>query len=240
MAGLSLITLQPKPADPQRAALADALQVMEDAFAAVENHKAAIGRARLQVRAGEKAIKAAEEGVTKAQREYAGALADAAATDTPAPTSNIRVARQVVVDRTDELEAARLAFAQLKADLPGWENTAREAAITVEATISAILAVSALQLIERANEIARQLAPVRDALAALWSEKPSGAADYLAHERGHAPLVEAKAAAAVFFQTVKIIDDKHADIWLVARERLRSDPYAELPDFAPPPPEAAA
>ncbi len=239
MGSISLIKPQQEAAEPMRVALAALLQEMGDAFAAVEKHKAAIERARFNVRSGEKLVKAAEEAVTTAQRTYADELAAAASDDAASPPSGFRAARQDVINAQDELEAGKLAYAQLKADLPSWENAARESDVAVEAAISAILAVSARQILDRAYELGRQLTPLKNILAALWNERAPTTAEYQAFDRGRRPLAEAKASAATFFQAIKMIDDK-SDIWRVARERLRADPFCELPDLDPPAPNDAA
>jgi hypothetical protein len=96
----------------------------------------------------------------------------------------VRAARQAVVDAEDELEAQRAALAQMRADLPNWQTEIVAADTEVEAAISAILAPLAEKLIARGREIASQLSPIREALAALWGEpSPANHDEALAHEQ---------------------------------------------------------
>ena len=231
-------------ADPLRAALAAAIEAAREAREAVARQRAAIEKTRSSIVAATKAVQTAQEGVEKAREAHAQALADAAATaDAQAPASGVRAARQIVEDKEDELSALKGALAQLKAELPSWENAAREADIAVEATISAVLAPHAHALLERAAAIARDLSPLRGALLAILSDHPAQGADVVAFEKGRVPLSEVQNAARSFFHRVSAVDDKQAvDPWLQARERLRADPFAALSTsgFVPPPPNAVA
>jgi hypothetical protein len=220
-------------ADPLRAELAAAIKTAEEARAAADRQKAAIERTRSSRLRATAAVKVAEEGVGKAQEAHARAIADAAADDAAPPTSGMRAARQAVVDAQDEADALKAAVEELKARLPDFEAAAREADIAVEAAISAILAVQAQQLLAKADAIARELAPLRNALFALWKDNPSGTVDLLAFQRGRAPLAEVQTAVAAFSEAVNAIDK--SDLWEQARDALRSNAYAPLPDFAPPP-----
>jgi hypothetical protein len=45
------------------------------------------------------------------------------------------------------------------------------------------------------------------------------------------PLKETKEKIADFLRSVSAVQSMHPDPWLVARERLREEPHAELPEF---------
>jgi hypothetical protein len=221
-------------ADPLRVALAEALETARAAKEGVERQKAAIEKTRSSVRAAEAAVLTAEANVKKAQETHARAIADAATADDTIPISGIRAARQNVTDAEDQAAALMVALAQLRQDLSAWQADAREKEIAVEAAISAILAEAARKLIEKAAEIARELSPLRKALLAfVLNDRPPGVTDHLAFDRGREPLLEAQAAVDTFFQSFDGIEDKQFDLWTAVRKRLREDPHAPLPDFAP-------
>jgi hypothetical protein len=230
MATVTSLNAKDTVADPLRVGLAHAIDDAREAREAVERHRAAIERTRSSLRVAEKTLTVAEKGVEEARAAHAQALADAAASDTTPPASGVQAARQLIVLAQDEIEALKGALAQLRADLPAWENAVREADIAVEAAISAVLAVKAQQVLDKAREIARGLSPLRNALAALLKDHPSGAADYLAFERGRKPLAETQAAVAAFFQTINAVDNKN-DTWKQAREALREDAQAPFPEM---------
>ena len=83
------------------------------------------------------------------------------------------------------------------------------------------------------REIARQLAPIRHALFALLSDRPSGGTDVLAFELGRKPLDGSRDEARQFLYTsVPVQTDTPADIWLNVRALLRAEPNTPLSDFA--------
>jgi hypothetical protein len=75
------------------------------------------------------------------------------------------------------------------------------------------------------------LAPLQSAWTTLWAATPTRHDAALAHEQGRRPLKETKEEIADFLRSVSAIERMHPDPWLVARERLREDPRAELPEF---------
>ncbi len=249
MARLSLITPQTKAADteaadPLRAELAQAIGAAKAAKDAVARLKAAIERTRNSVREAEKAVKTAEEEVGKARAAHAQALADAAASEAAPPTSGIARARQTVVELQDEADSLKVALDALKAKLPEVEATAKEREIAVDVAISgAIMAPAAERLLERARAIRQQLSPLKQILRQIFSDDPARGTttndDYLHAVRRQAPLAEVRLAIEAFLRegdTVPAAENP----WRAARERLRADPFAPLPDFAPPPPDPAA
>ena len=206
-----------------RAALASALHAKVKADEAVGRQRAGIDRARGGVRAAEAAAKEAEKAVTKARETHAEAIAAAAANDAAPPASGVRAARQAQVDAEDEVEAAKAALAQLKADLPAWEKAAVDAEVEVQKAISEILEPCARQLVHRARQLEQQMAPIRQALEDLCADST---------EPSRKPLANVRAEAAGFLQPVRKITDLHApNLFRALRERLRADPNAELPDF---------
>jgi chromosome segregation ATPase len=219
--------------DPLRTTLAAALKEAAVAQRGVEQQRGGIERARAAVRAAEAAVKSAEKGVEEARQVHARAIADAATADAPPPASGVRAARQAVTDAQDELEAAKGALDQLKADLPGWEEAARTADVAVEAAISEILAPHAQALLAKVQELSRQLSPLRSALRALFETAPARADEYFAWDQGRRPLSAVLEAARSYFETANHIAGC-ADPWRAARELLRADAFAELPDFAAP------
>jgi len=216
-------------ADPLRAALAQGIAAAAEARDAVQQQRAAIEKTRIAVREAERAVKAAEAGIQTARENHAAALADAAASDAAPPASGMRAARQAVEDAQDEVEAVKEALVQLKQNLPSFESTAREADIAVDEKISALLAVQVQQLLNKAREIASQLSPLRNALVAFLKDHPSGA-DVLAFNRGRKPLADMEAEVRTFFHNLNAVDERH-DPWGAAREILRADPNAILPEF---------
>jgi hypothetical protein len=220
--------------DALRAALASALQAQVKSDEAVSRQRAGIDRARGGVRAAEAAAKDAEKAVTKAREAHAEAIAAAAANDAAPPASGVRAARQAQVDSEDEVEAAKAALDQLRGDLPTVEAAAREANIAVEAAINAILAPHARQLLAKGMELKCQLAPVVAVLSALSNDTPAGKPhdQYLDAAKMHKPLAEVRKDDQAFFETFNKFDRGGADPWVSARERLRADPDAALPDFA--------
>lgn len=219
-------------ADPLREALAAAQQEAREAHRAVERQRLAIDKTRAAQREAEKAVSAAEEGIGAAREAHARALADAAAADTAPPLSSMRAARQAVTDAQDQAEALKAALAELKARLPDWERTARDADVEVERCISAILAPHAQKLFDRALALERDLAPIRQALATLLQDRHKTSADVLGHERSRAPLGEVYAGIMRFGAWRAGGPDRFAE----ARGQLREDWAAVLPDFAAPPP----
>ncbi len=232
----TVTSLHTKDADPLRSELAEAIEHAREAQDAVARQRAAIERTRSSVIAAEKAVKTAEEGVPLAAAAYAQALADAAADETAPPKSGVAAARLAVVDAQDEVEALKGALAQLKADLPGLQESALAEEVEVDSAISAVLLVPARALYERTSTLELELEPLRQALATLLKDRMPEAGDALAHQRGRAPLNEVYAGIMKFGAWRA----GGPDLWTVARQRLRENAFAALPDdFAPPPSDAA-
>jgi hypothetical protein len=121
----------------------------------------------------------------------------------------------------------------LEADLPVWEKEAVEADTAIEGAISAILAPLATKLIERGKEIVSQLAPIKGALAALWSEpdRPSSWDEQRLFTEGRKPLAATKEAVAAFLRSTNDVERAHPDPWIEARKRLRGDANVDLSDI---------
>jgi hypothetical protein len=84
-------------------------------------------------------------------------------------------------------------------------------------------------LISRGEKIASQLAPIRSALNALWSEpSPAGHNEALAHEQARRLLAPALEAVAGFMRSTSAIERTRPDPWSTARAKLREDAHAEL------------
>jgi hypothetical protein len=95
------------------------------------------------------------------------------------------------------------------------------------------LAPVAEKLVERGREILAQLAPIKGALAALWSEpdRPSSWDEQRVFTEGRKPLAATKEAVAAFLRSTNDVDRPHPDPWIGARKRLRGDAYADLSDI---------
>jgi hypothetical protein len=221
---------EPDGGDPFRKGLAAAIEDAGKARQAVERQKAGIARTRASMYAAGAAVEKAQEGVGKSQRDYATALAaSAAASGAPPPSSGVRKARQAVTDAEDHRDALKAALAKLEEDLPFVVADLRNAEIAVDQAISMILAEPAQQLIKRGEEIASQLGPIRQALAALWAEHSPGEHHAaLAHQSGRRPLEETKEAASSFLQSTSAVE-RGRDLWAAARQILRENPHADLP-----------
>ncbi len=222
-------TRQAAPADPSREILVAALKDAADAHQAIARQRGAIERTRDAVRVAKKTVLAAEDDIFKAQEIYATALADAAASEAAVPTGGVQAARQAVVDAQDQLEALQSALAQLRADLPAWENAVRQAEIVLDQAISSILVPSVQQLLDRAALVRDELRPIRRALLALVNEQPPNGFDHSTFESGKKPLGEIRQAVLSFLSTMWKDDDEADNPWRAARERLRADPFAPLP-----------
>lgn len=229
---LSLISNQAKPSDPLREALATALKEANEAHQSVERQRAAIGKTCFSLREAERSVKTAEDGVEKAIEAHAQELAAAAADDVALPPSQIRLARQSVVDAQDEAAALKVALAQLKADLPLWEDAAHAADVEIDRRISEILVAPARALVARAVQLEAELAPLRHSLATLRNDRiPKTTVDSASHERSRAPLKEVTDGLMKFGAWCASGPDR----WAAAREALRRDPQAPLGDFTIPP-----
>lgn len=234
MAALSLITASQDL--PDRAKLASAQEAARKANDAVARQRLAIDRARISVRTAENLLKVAEEAVGKAREAHAQALADAATTDTVPPTSPVQAARRAVIDAQDGVEAAKGAFTQLKEDLPGCQQVAREAEIAVETAISEVLVPHVRSLLDRATEIALELMPFKQTLFSVFAGGSTPEGFVL---QGDAPLAAVRAEAGRLLGTISTNDRRLADPLAVCRARLRVDPYSPV-DLTPSPPDAAA
>ena len=189
------------------------------------------------IAAAKKAVQAAEAGVAKAARDYASALANAAANDAPPPASGVAVARQAVVEAQDAVAAHEGALAELKAQIPDWEADAREKEIAAAAAVNAVLAPHIGQLLDKAQAIQREMIPIVQTLFAYFNAPKSS--DPIAAGREGKPLAEIEDAVGKFFANYGYIPEPEtANPWQGARERLREDPHAALLDFASPPPNA--
>ena len=173
-------------------------------------------------------------------------MAKAAVDGKKPPASGVKAARQALLDAQDEFEAQKAALAHLEEDLPTWEHEARERSIGVESVISAILARELQAIAKRADEILAPFWPLRaalnGALQASSREHSSGVEDSLAFQRGRQQFCEAALTAnnAILKPLTSRNGESSPDYWGAARERLRADPYAPLPDFASSSPKAAA
>jgi hypothetical protein len=225
--------------DPLRIALVEAQRAAQGANEAFTRHRAAVERARGGVRTAESGLAAAMAAVNKAREEHASALVDAAFDSGPLPASGMPAVRQAIADAEDQIAAAKAAHEQLKVDLPAVEAEAQDAAIAAEAARSAVLAVEAQRVFNTTLERWQEFEPLLEALAALASEDPARAQpdDYHAAVKRLRPLAEVRAAAAEFFRNlrrfadVKPVDGTRRDMWRQAREALRRDPNAPLPQI---------
>lgn len=237
--GLSLLSSAKPAADPLRQALVAALAEEGNAREAVARQKGAVDRLRAAILEAKKTLAAREADVSKAAEADAEAMALAATNDEAAPVSRVRAARQAVVDARDQMDAATAALKQLRLDLPDWEAASRESAIAVEVALSGIIAPHARRLLDRANELKRELAPIRHSLLILFhASAESRSSDLLAFERGRKPLADLLDAIC----RIDMWDGsgkEQGGVWQEARARLRADPCAALPDFAAPTPNAA-
>lgn len=231
---MTVALIKPTSVDPLRQSLAAAVEKAADAREALNHHRSAIERVQANVRQGEHRIRAAEKALEEAQEAHAGALAAAAADDTPHPTNGVREARQAIADAQDDVEATKTALAQLKAELVDWERAAREADIELETAVTAVLEPQMRQLLDQAWELRNKLAPIRRSLFALFNDRPEMAKNDLGFEKGQQQLDAIREEVSKFFGSFgSDIDEKTAEPWRAARERLRADPYAAL-NFAEP------
>jgi hypothetical protein len=95
------------------------------------------------------------------------------------------------------------------------------------------LAPLATKLIERGKEIVSQLAPIKLALAALWSEpdRPSSWDQQRVFAEGRRPLAETREAVAAFLRSTNDVERTQPDPWIEARDRLRNNPRTELSEL---------
>jgi hypothetical protein len=217
--------------DPLRVALASAIKAAGKARQAIQLRKAGIKRLWDEQREGEEQIEKLKKAVTRATSAHIDAIATAAALEKAAPASGVPAARQAVAVAEDHFAALRAARKKLEADLPLWEADAVRADAEVERLISEILKPVAEQIIERGRQIAEQLLPIKSMLSALWcqSDRPSQWGAGAIFDTGRAPLKETRAAAADFLRSTAEWDRAVPDPFLIAREKLRTDPQAELP-----------
>jgi chromosome segregation ATPase len=218
--------------DPLRAALEAAIKEAARVRAAAARQKAAIERLLVEASEAEKAIAAAQKAVGKAQEAHVAGLASAAASGKSAPASVVAAARQAVSDAEEHRDALRAARAKVERELPEWEKDAVGADTEVERLISMILAPIAERLIARAQEIASELAPLKQALITLWSERAPARHDaWFPYDQGRRPLRDVKASIASFLESANHIE-RGPDLWQAARLKLRADPYAELREIS--------
>ena len=215
-------TRQAAPADPSREALVAALTEVRQAQQQLEQQRGAIERTRDAVRAAKKTVLAAEENIAKAKNEYASALKDSAASDMAVPTGGVQAARQAVEIANDKLEALKSALAQLRTDLPAYENAVRQAEVAVERAISTIMVPSVYQLLDMASRVRDQMRPLRKALILFVTEPPPN---------GFHHSTEIREAVLNFLSAIWRDDDRACDNPWSIRARLRADPFAPLPDF---------
>jgi hypothetical protein len=216
--------------DALRAALGLAIKEADEARRAVTKQQTGIERTRAAMYAAEKALEKVRAGVTKAQESHAAALARAAAAGASPPRSKVPAARQALVDAEDELTAQKAALAKLEKELPVWEKDAVHAEAAVEAAISAVFVPLVTKLIARGEELCGDLAPVRNALAALlFEQRPTQYDAAAAYDQGRRPLAETKKAVAEFLSASNSIE--RASLWVEARKTLRQDPNAALAEF---------
>lgn len=228
--------------NPLRGELAAAIEAARAAREAVEQQRAAIARARELESETQRKLEAAKGAVTTAREEHARQLVGAAARGASLPTAGlVRVARAAETDMQDELEAVQAAVSELKADLPGLEEAARDVEIAREAAISSLFIAPAQALLSQAREMKSRLMPLRRVLQLLCVEEATRTthADSFAATKREKPLTEIRATIRDFLQERESAarDDGHKDIpdlLQEVRQRLRADPYAVI-DFAPPP-----
>jgi len=144
-----------------------------------------------------------------------------------AKTAADTLARHKVNDATAELEDADGAS--------GLQKVVREKNIAVEFVISEILARELRALIDLAEQTLMPFWPLRRVLlgallSSLTDRTASG--DSVAFDEGRRPLYDAAKAVDTLFAPLRSsIDSALSDPWQIARERLRADPHAALPDF---------
>jgi hypothetical protein len=174
-----------------------------------------------------------QKAVRKAEAANIEAIANAAASGKPAPRSGVPAAKAAVEVAKDHLDALRAARKKVEADVPLFEKDAVAADGEIDRLVSLILVPLATQLIARGKEIAAQLAPLRNSLAALWAEasRPQAWEAAAAFDDGRKPLKETREAAAEFLRETHIVECSVPDPWLAARTRLRADPNAALTEL---------
>jgi hypothetical protein len=218
-------------ANPLRVALAVKIREAAKIRHAAARHKQGVERTFDAVVAAEAEHENALAGVARSQAAHVAAIAHAAASgaEPPAP-SEIRRARRAVIDAEDQTESLKAALALMRADLQNWAKEVSLAETEVESAISAVLSQIAVRLIERGEQIASQLEPIRSLLNALWSEpSPPNHDQVLAHEQARKPLEAALESAAQFLRSSTAIGTRH-ELWANLRAQLRIDAYSELPE----------
>jgi hypothetical protein len=218
--------------DP-RVALANAIREAGKARRALEQRKAGIERLWAEMREGEAQIERLRKTARKAEATHIDAIAKAAALEKAAPASGVPAARQAVTVAEDHLAALRAARQKIEADMPLFEKDAINADIEIDWLISLILVPLAERLIARGQQIAAQLAPLRNSLAALWVEasRPQAWEAAAAFDAGRKPLAQTRESIEAFLRETHVVERSVPDPWLAARERLRADPNAALTEF---------
>jgi hypothetical protein len=219
-------------ADPLRAALANAIEKAGKAREAVTRQRAGVDRVQREVWAGASRIEAAEKAVEDAREAHVEAIAGAAASDHAMPASKVGAAQRAVAKAREEVDANRQALARLRDGLGFLEGDLRAADTAVEAAISAVLAPIGERVTLRARDLLAQLAPFKAAAVALWvaDPQPTEIDASIAHEVSRRPLQPARKAAQEFLNSLAEID-RTPNVWAIARERLRKDADAALPEL---------
>jgi hypothetical protein len=171
---VSALKQQRPPADPLRAALAEAIENEGEAKKAVEHNKSALHKTRRAIGEVEVAISKAEKGIEEARLEAAAGFVDTAGDDDDVTPVNdmLRLARVTLADSRDTLETLKLARDQLRQELPDLEAAVKSAGYVVDDCISAILAPIAAGLIDRLRALVAQADPLRLCLPASTMRMP--------------------------------------------------------------------
>jgi hypothetical protein len=219
--------------DPLRVQLAAALTAAEQARDAVARQKQAVQQLWADMREAEQRIEVLQKAVGKAQEAHVEAIANAAVSGEVVPASGVPKAKKAVEVATDHLDAVKAARKKLEADMPDMQKDVEAADAETERLLSEILKPTAEQMVERGKQLAEQIAPIKRALSALWSEsdRPTQWDAQAGFEIGRVPLKDTRAAAADFLRSTCAAERAVPDPWLVSRARLRKDPHAGLPEL---------
>jgi chromosome segregation ATPase len=155
---LKLATKETKQArDPQRAALAEAVEAAGDAEAALAEQQEAVERGREVVSNAQRSMDAANAAVGAARERDAQHAAKAIRTGAAAAPGAARSARAAAQDAEDALDVARAALAQLESDLTELKAGADRARVAVEVCVNEVLAAEADHLIAELEKAKAEL-----------------------------------------------------------------------------------
>jgi hypothetical protein len=237
----------PQPAD-ERAALRSAIAAVDEARRALERHRAAIGLAKQRIAQATGRAETARAATNQARRKVAENLANELTGAEPRPKTGRKALIFVAREKhaANEVDTARAALDHLTKTLPDAENAVAVAENGVLVEINALMAPLVRRFLAEGEEARRTFISMRVALRALardFEPLPKFAQDAGSSFRASAaraePLGGLRDEAENFgrFGLYHSRDEEAetefqvAKLWHQAREALRTDPDAVLPEI---------